>query len=255
MNHADMRLLLRDAFARVFSREPSQPEAQCLQAIAALESNYGQGWKPPGNGSNNFGAIQAGASWSGATFQYTDTRPNADGSSTPYVTKFRKYATPIDGAIDLVKVVYQNRGRDKLALVPAGKGDTLGFSRGLHSSGYFEGFGKTVEDRIANHHKAVERSIRAQADALHEALPADLANKPLVKQTVKLGSSGPDVQTLQAALNQFYQLSSALLPLVADGNFGAKTDARLKLFQGSVGLIADGVCGPATWARLEVIGT
>lgn len=251
MNHSDMRILLRDAFARVFSREATQPELQCLQAVAKLESSYGDGWKPPGNGSNNYGAIQAGSSWSGATFQYTDTSPQPDGSNKSYVTKFRKYPTPIDGAIDLVKVVYQNRGRDKLALVPAGKGDTLGFSRGLHASGYYEGFGKTVDDRIANHHKAVANAIYEMADALHESLPADLASKPRPRPTLKLGARGESVAELQRLLN--LRLMAEQLKL--DGDFGAKTLARVKLFQGTAGLVADGVVGPATWAKLESMST
>jgi hypothetical protein len=248
MNHQDMRLLLRDAFARVFSRDATLPELQCLQAIAALETSYGQGWKPPGDGSNNFGAIQAGAGWTGATFEYTDTHPNADGSSTPYSVKFRKYATPIDGAIDLTKVVYLNRGRDKLVLAPASKGDTLGFSRGLHESSYYEGFGKTVDDRIANHHKAVERSILQQAEALHEGLPADMANQPRQRSTIKLGSVGLDVEALQTALNQL----GAIPPLVVDGSFGGKTETALKAEQTKLGLVADGICGPVTWAALGV---
>lgn len=245
MNHADIRILLREAFRQIFSREATRGEAQCLQAIASLESNYGQGWKPPGNGSNNYGAIQAGSSWNGDTFQYTDTRPNADGTSTPYVTKFRKYPTPIAGAVDLVKVVYMNRGRDKLALAPASAGDTLGFSRGLHASGYYEGHGKTVEDRIANHHKAVERSIRSQAEALHEGLPPSMAHKPRERQTLKLGAVGPDVEALQSAL------AERGAKVVADGNFGAKTLAALRAFQAAHGLVADGVCGPATWLKLS----
>jgi hypothetical protein len=246
MKHADMRLLLRDAFARVFGREPTTPEVQCLQAVASLESAYGQGWKPPGNGSHNFGAIQAGSSWNGPTFQYTDTTPQADGSSKPYVTKFRKYATPIDGAVDLVKVVYINRGRDKATLPPATEGDTLGFSRGLHSTGYYEGFGRTVDDRIANHHKSVMASIRAQALALSESLPADIAAMPILPALLRRGANGPAVVTLQKELNRH----GATPSLVADGDFGAKTLAAVLAFQREAQLVADGIVGTRTWEAL-----
>ncbi len=246
MNHADMRLLLRDAFARVFGREATLPELQCLQAVASLESAYGSGWKPPGNGSHNFGAIQAGSTWNGHTFQYTDTTPLPDGSSKPYVTKFRKYATPIDGAVDLVKVVYLNRGRDKLALAPAGKGDTLGFSRGLHSSGYYEGFGKTVEDRIANHHRAVVASIRAQASALNEALPVDIEAMPIKPALLRHGSSGSAVVSLQEQLNRH----GATPPLKTDGDFGNRTRVAVVEFQCRAGLVADGIVGTRTWDAL-----
>lgn len=246
MKHAEMRILLRDAFARVFGRDATTPELQCLQAVAALESNYGAGWKPPGNGSFNFGAIQCGASWSGPSFQYTDTRPNSDGTSTPYVTKFRKYATPIDGAIDLVKVVYLNLSRDKTVLPAASRGDTLGFSKAMRDSGYYEGMGATIEQRVANHHKAVVRSIRDQAKALNEDLPRDVLPVPEIPPTLRVGSSGPDVAKLQEALN----LHRTAPRLIVDGNFGERTRVTLKVFQQSRKLVADGVAGPATWLQL-----
>jgi hypothetical protein len=62
-----------------------------------------------------------------------------------------------------------------------------------------------------------------------------------------VGSRGPEVETLQAALN-FY------LPrppkLVVDGIFGPKTRARVVEFQGRQGLAADGIVGPKTEAVL-----
>lgn len=255
MNHLDMRLLLREAFRSVFSREATIPEAQCLQAIASLESAYGQGWKPPGNGSHNFGAIQAGSSWNGPTFQYTDTTPQPDGSSKPYVTRFRKYATPIEGAIDLVKVVFINRGRDKQVLPPATAGNTHGFSAGLYATGYYEGFGKDGpdpgdsprEERIANHHKQVVASIRAQALVLSEPLPADIAAMPVLRALLRRGAKGPDVVKLQAALNRH----GVTPTLTADGDFGNKTYQNVVAFQRRSGLTADGIVGERTWAALD----
>lgn len=57
--------------------------------------------------------------------------------------------------------------------------------------------------------------------------------------TIKLGSKGEDVKTLQKALN-----------LTADGIFGPKTEAAVKSFQTKNGLGADGIVGPKTWAKL-----
>jgi hypothetical protein len=261
MKHTDMRILLRDAFSRVFGRDATTPELQCLQAIASLESSYGEAWKPPGNGSHNFGAIQAG-SWTGPTFQYTDTRPNADGTSTPYVTKFRKYATPSDGAVDLVKVVYLNKDRVKNVLTPATAGKSLSFSAGLFATkdaavaqavktkygvqptGYFEGFGKTADERIANHHRAVVASIRAQALALDEELPADIEAMPIKPELLRVGSKGATVVALQEQLNRHGAT------LKADGDFGLATRRAVIAFQESAGLVADGIVGTRTWDAL-----
>ncbi|MGY3278108.1 peptidoglycan-binding domain-containing protein [Bradyrhizobium sp. S3.7.6] len=61
--------------------------------------------------------------------------------------------------------------------------------------------------------------------------------------TLKLGSSGPDVITLQA--------KAALGTIVVDGEFGPKTRDAVIAFQKKQGLVADGVVGPQTWAALK----
>ena len=57
--------------------------------------------------------------------------------------------------------------------------------------------------------------------------------------TIKKGSRGEDVKTLQKALN--------LLP---DGIFGKLTEEAVKEFQKAHGLVADGVVGTKTWEAL-----
>jgi putative chitinase len=56
---------------------------------------------------------------------------------------------------------------------------------------------------------------------------------------LKLGSEGEDVKKLQIKLG--------VDPI---GKFGPKTDAAVKTWQSANGLAADGVVGPATWAKL-----
>jgi peptidoglycan hydrolase-like protein with peptidoglycan-binding domain len=55
--------------------------------------------------------------------------------------------------------------------------------------------------------------------------------------TVKLGSTGPDVQAWQR-----------ILRVTADGKFGPQTDAATRTWQRAHGLTPDGVVGPKTWA-------
>jgi peptidoglycan hydrolase-like protein with peptidoglycan-binding domain len=66
---------------------------------------------------------------------------------------------------------------------------------------------------------------------------------PVARQTIKKGSTGPDVVVLQRALGV----------LSADGDFGSITDTWVKAFQASCGLKADGVVGPLTWEEVDAL--
>jgi hypothetical protein len=245
MNDREMRLLLIDAFAARIGRQGSILELQDAQAVTFLETGYGS-WKPPGDGSFNFGAQQATASWTGATFEYTDTNPNPDGTDTPYVAKFRKYPTAAAGAEDFIRVLYQNNGRD-LTVLPSVSQGTLAFSTALFQSHYYAGRGATVAQRIAHHHDAVVAAIRRQCAALGEDLPPDIAALPHVRPVLKLGTlDRVDTKELQDLLNR----AGTTPPLVIDGGFGRKTDLALRAFQAKNGLADDGICGPKTWAAL-----
>lgn len=59
--------------------------------------------------------------------------------------------------------------------------------------------------------------------------------------TIKLGSRGNDVITLQKKLN-----------LQADGIFGPLTDEAVREFQSANGLTVDGIVGTKTWSKLGV---
>lgn len=62
--------------------------------------------------------------------------------------------------------------------------------------------------------------------------------------TLRRGMAGDDVRRLQEALRQ-----RGLLAAV-DGVFGPQTEAAVRRFQADNGLVADGVVGPASWAKL-----
>lgn len=64
---------------------------------------------------------------------------------------------------------------------------------------------------------------------------------------LKQGSSGPDVQALQAKLKEL-----GFDPNGVDGNFGPGTKAALIAFQTGKGLTADGIAGPNTLAALQL---
>lgn len=68
--------------------------------------------------------------------------------------------------------------------------------------------------------------------------------------TIKNGSKGADVKTLQAKLNEIGKYG-----LSVDGDFGSKTETAVKDFQKKTGLSVDGIVGPKTWAALGVSGS
>lgn len=243
LTHAEMRAILAAAFARRFGRSGSRCELQCLQAVAWLETSYGAGWRPPGDQSKNLGACQAGSSWAGKVFSYTDTHPTSTGQNIPYTVNFRFYDTWEAAADDLVKIVYVNNHRES-ARVAAAAEDTRGFSEALRTTGYYEGFGATVGDRISHHHDAVVSAIRKQCAALNEPLPHDIAALPEVPQTVRFGSKGFWVRVLQEKLRARGE------SLTIDGGFGPMTARALQRAQMDLGLVPDGVCGPKTWLAL-----
>ena len=65
---------------------------------------------------------------------------------------------------------------------------------------------------------------------------------------LKLGDSGAQVKQLQEKLKE-----AKFDPGTPDGQFGAGTEAAVKAFQKSEGLVADGVAGPRTLTKLGVL--
>ena len=69
----------------------------------------------------------------------------------------------------------------------------------------------------------------------------------LGSRSLKKGSLGSDVKTLQELLNQIAIVTPAL---VVDGDFGSKTEAAIKTFQKKTGIKQDGIYGDETHKAL-----
>jgi murein L,D-transpeptidase YcbB/YkuD len=78
------------------------------------------------------------------------------------------------------------------------------------------------------------------ADKLQAAV-ATYAGAPSAPRVMRKGNKGPDVVALQVALG-----------IVADGDFGPKTDAAVRLFQADQGLVVDGLAGVITRRALGI---
>jgi hypothetical protein len=70
-----------------------------------------------------------------------------------------------------------------------------------------------------------------------------------VKPKLEYASHGPYVTELQTKLNTL--MPAAQPPLKVDGKYGEATVTRVKQFQKSRGLVADGVVGARTWAAVD----
>jgi len=233
--HLEARIFARGAIRSVYKRDALGGEAAGLAGVAWLETNYGAGWKGAGKGSRNLGAEQCGAGWTGKRFSYVDTHPNADGTNTQYKVDFRAYDSDEEAWVALCEIVFINRGR-VIVRAAAMDRDWYAMSAALHSTGYYEGYGKTVADRINNHYRALSKAV-----ALADGVPAPVVVLPAqaTPETVRYGSTGEAVKLLQGSLG-----------LAADGIFGMHTGNALWSFQSAHGLPPDRVCGPATWAKV-----
>jgi len=79
-----------------------------------------------------------------------------------------------------------------------------------------------------------------------QSSPAALtSSQPLLRW----GARGPAVATLQSRLN-----AAGFNPGPIDGVFGPQTQAAVRAFQASRGLVADGIVGPRTWGALGGVG-
>ena len=72
--------------------------------------------------------------------------------------------------------------------------------------------------------------------AIEPAPPAGTAPR----RTLRRGDTGDLVRQLQSRLQ-----------IKVDGDFGSKTEAALRAFQRSNGLVPDGIAGPKTWRALD----
>ena len=121
-----------------------------------------------------------------------------------------------------------------------------------------ESHGKDV-DKLIEKHGSLEQVFRKEAwgsKYLKEALAGintELEDLSGIERTLKIGSSGEDVEKIQKALkNAGFQCGEFGKDLDGvDGKLGKVTQNAIKAFQKAHGLEADGIIGPKTLKALE----
>ena len=132
---------------------------------------------------------------------------------------------------------------DKVCCVFMKSGNTMSHT-GMHIGG----------GNIIHCSGTVKRGKTTDRGWTHYAIPVGMEGDVPVptpttdKPTLRIGSSGPYVVECQQDL---LKLGYDLSPYGADGKYGKTTSARIKEFQQSQGLKADGICGPMTWGALD----
>lgn len=154
--HAQARQDAAQAFEDVVHVPPSTNELRILEAVALHETTFGKGWKSPGASSNNMGALQADASWTGETFDYSDTHPTDTGGAVAYAQKFKAYPSALEGWKDLVRELYIRRSSVRRA---AQSGSPLDVASAMRRTKYFEGQGATQSERVRNYAQALADSL------------------------------------------------------------------------------------------------
>jgi hypothetical protein len=154
--HAQAKQILESAFPEILPAD-----SLLVRIIGALESHYGDGWKgTPGEGSNNWGAVQAGKGWKGKTFGWEDSKWNPKTrKQEKYKIRFRAYASPEAAAIDLYKVLTGDRHGESSRLAHAGRWADISHAIGPNGSYYYGGFGPPAKAE-ADHRKRFLELLR-----------------------------------------------------------------------------------------------
>lgn len=196
------------------------PSLTMAQAI--LESAWGKS----AIGNNLFG-IKVTNSWKGKK-QLITTTEYVNGVKTKVKAYFRDYDSIDDSILDHSKILSLARYKP----VRQAK-DYIEACRQVQKCGYATD--PAYATKLIN---IIRANCLNQYDAIVEAAVT------MPKSVLKYGSTGNDVEILQAMLNK------RGYKLIVNGKFDVITQGSVKDYQKSNGLVIDGVVGPKTWANL-----
>lgn len=175
---------------------------QGLMAVSRHETCFSE--CKPFIGAHNYGAIQCGAvadkmgKCPANCIPARDTSPTASGANVAYLGCFRAKPSADEGIADFVRLMVVQRPLIAEALP---SGDARQIAWAMRKSYYFEGFGKTQEERVENYAIAIERNAKANAAQLKTELLVTLP--PLEDEgigTVDLAAGSTAAALMIAAL-------------------------------------------------------
>jgi len=163
-----MAPLFREACITAKGLDYCTPQVvQALMAVSRHETCF-SGCKPF-IGANNYGAIQCGVvadktgKCPGGCIPARDTSPTASGASIGYLGCFETRESEAAGVRRFVELMTLRRPLIAAALPSADAGE---IAWAMRKSYYFEGFGKSQEERVANYAAAILRNAQLNAAQL-----------------------------------------------------------------------------------------
>lgn len=197
-------------------------------AQACIESAYGT--SSLGYKYHNYFGMKCGSSWKGASVNMRTKEEYTVGNLVTIRDNFRVFPdmpSGVSGYYDFVSVRrYSNL---KTATTPQM------YAERLKADGYATS--STYVNTLMN---TVRKWSLDKYDLNNPSTTTISENKP----TLKIGSKGDYVTIAQG------RLVVAGYDIVVDGVFGQKTKQAVMDFQRDHGLVADGIIGPKTWAKL-----
>lgn len=200
---------------------------QAIVAQAALES----GWGAAAIGHNLFG-IKADASWPGAR-RLVWTREVVDGKAVMIEDWFRDYDSFADSIADHFAFLRDNKRYEAAGVFDPDRTRTdIEYFEALKRAGY------ATDPNYVDSLTAMLKSVQMFTRYMEPADGPATAVPPPVR-LLMLGTAGPDVRALQAALG-----------IATDGIFGTVTREHVVALQRDRELLPDGIVGPATRTAL-----
>lgn len=157
---------------------PTLQELQVVQAIGALESSYGRGWKDKPSpvtglmtsmeGSHNWGGVHCkckpvdGQCCDGCGYWF-DSRPTESGQKY-YEQCFAAYPDDAHGAAGILAILTHMQG--VLNALPSGDIDEVAWQ--MRKANYFQGFKVDPREAAADYAKILDAKIRTMSEALGE---------------------------------------------------------------------------------------
>ena len=185
---------------------------------------------------HNYFGMKTSSSWKGASVNMKTKEEYTPGTLTTIRDYFRAYASMEEGVKGYYDFISTTRYKNLKTAT-----DYKTYAQMLKADGYATSstYVKTLCDTVTKYGLTTwDKSYN----------PPKQASQSLtgVYPTLRKGSKGGYVKEMQTILNYNYGFH-----LTVDGIYGPLSEIAVISFQKMRGLVADGICGPKTWAELK----